>query len=274
MSEIILATANTHFGRMTRSVDGLQPIAHADILTLQEQRDPEADKLQVQLDRNDFTLVHAAGRYGLAMAIRTGSSLAVVPGSQRQEMLKGMNGVERRLKKRGSRLAGNLPERGIIAVQFIAPEGPLSIATAHPLPPLRRRSRNTQIGRVGLALADPYYNGNLIVAGDWNHYPAARLADIAMRQSAQLSTVDIGSEPTWGFRGLHQEWAARAVSMVAHPSRENLSNRGEQYLDSYDGQLDAVLYRGDLQCTGAEVVSIESDHRAIVATFELAQAPF
>lgn len=274
MPKIILATANTHYGRMARTQDGFSPLAeaHADILTLQEIRDPEADAFTTQLDRSGFRLVHAAGACGLAMAVRTDTQLSLVPGSERKEVLKEVSPLEGRLHNRGSRLVGQFPERGMIAARFLLQDASLTIGTVHPTPPARPYARRMQILGAGTALAEPYYQGNLIVAGDWNHYPAARPADVAMRRHAGLSVADIGSEATWGFRGIRHEWAARAVSMVTRPTLQNLTSWGDVYLDDFDAQLDAVLYRGDtLRCLGAEVVRVESDHRAIVASFSIAE---
>lgn len=286
MPEFTLATANTYYGRMARAADGLQPFAtrNVDVVTLQEVRDPENDTFQTNLERFNYRLVHAAPASGLAIAVRKDSHVKPVPNASRTDLLRTMRPFERRLYECGSRVVGQFPERGLIAARFVIGQSDLDqsgghfpsekgqdevvIGTAHPLPPSRLRARKTQVRGIGQLLHDTYFADSVVVTGDWNHYPAPYLSDLAMRHAARLQTVDIGKAPTWNFHGGPTEWAGRLVSMACYPTSDNLSTFGRTRLEKFGGQLDAVLYRGgDLQQIGAEVVPIDSDHRAIVASF-------
>jgi endonuclease/exonuclease/phosphatase (EEP) superfamily protein YafD len=92
-----------------------------------------------------------------------------------------------------------------------------------------------------------------------------------MRQEAGLVTADIGTQQTWGFRGLEKmEKLARCVSMTRYPTPGNIRSLGDKHLDSFGGQLDAVLYRGsNIRLLSTRVVPIQSDHRGIITTFEV-----
>jgi hypothetical protein len=150
MSKITIATGNTCYGRLARAADGLVPFAEAntDVITLQELRDPEADTFTTQLDRFNYTLVHAAGTAGLAMAVRSDSELRLESASLRHEAFRQMRPWERRLYENGSRLVGQFPERGMIAACFLIDQIAVDIATAHPDPPTRTRSRNRQVRQI------------------------------------------------------------------------------------------------------------------------------
>src|SRR5688572_23448294 len=247
MPKITVATANTCYGRLARTADGLAPFAEAnvDILTLQELRDPEADAFTNQLDRYNFTLVHAAGTAGLAMAVSKESALMCDPGSIHSEAFRSMRPWERRLYDNQSRLVGQFPERGLIAARFLLDELAVTVATTHPFPPTRTRSRNKQVRLIGRHLATPLYDENLVATGDWNHWPAAQAGDLIMRQEAGLSVADIGTQQTWSFRNTGKmQYVARGVSMLRYPTPANLRSLGDKYLDTFGGQLDAILYRG------------------------------
>ncbi len=273
MPQIIIATGNTCYGKLARTGDGLAPFAEAgtDVLTLQELRDPEADTFTNQLDRYNFTLVHAVGTAGLAMAINKDSAFAYDTGSIHHEPFRTMRPRERQLYDSQSRLVGQFPERGLVAARFLLDETAITTATTHPYPPTRTRSRNNQVRFIGRHLGEPRYDGNLVVTGDWNHWPAARSSDLRMRQEAGLIAADIGAQQTWSFRNMEKmQYVARGVSMLRYPTPGNIRSLGDRYLDAFGGQLDAILYRGPgLQCLNTVVTPIDSDHRAVIATFQI-----
>jgi endonuclease/exonuclease/phosphatase (EEP) superfamily protein YafD len=98
-------------------------------------------------------------------------------------------------------------------------------------------------------LQNPYYDGTLLIAGDMNHYPGPRSADISFRKKSDLVAVDLGGKFTW-------------------PSKD------AGFLESklgrfYSGQLDDVLYRGNIAPVKVEVMDAMSDHKAIKVTFKL-----
>jgi hypothetical protein len=70
--------------------------------------------------------------------------------------------------------------------------------------------------------------------------------------------VDIGDEPTWRMEGSNSEFIGKIAGCVM--GRD---------LASFDGQLDAMLYRGALRPVDVQVVDIPSDHRAIVVRYDV-----
>ncbi len=273
MPKIIIATGNTCYGRTARAADGLEPFAEAgtDVLTLQELRDPEADTFTTQLDRYNFTLIHAVGTAGLAVALSRDSIFSCELGSIHHESFRSMRPWERRLYNGQSRLVGQFPERGLVAARFLSDEADLTVATTHPFPPTRTRARNNQVRYIGEHLTNPRYAGNLVVTGDWNHWPTAQVADLLMRQEAGLSLADIGEQQTWSFRNMGKmQYVARGVSMLRYPTLQNIRSFGDEYLDAFGGQLDAILYRGPgISHIKTVVVPIQSDHRGIISTFDV-----
>lgn len=108
---------------------------------------------------------------------------------------------------------------------------------------------------MGQALHQPFYNTpRLIVGGDMNHYPGPQGVDFAVQQAAGLDRLPL-AEPTWLIEGSRHEWIAKIGSLVTGRS-----------LASFDAELDAMLYRG-LELVSASAMTVESDHKAIVAEF-------
>jgi endonuclease/exonuclease/phosphatase (EEP) superfamily protein YafD len=76
-----------------------------------------------------------------------------------------------------------------------------------------------------------------------------------MQHAAGLDGAEL-LEPTWKITGSKHEWMARIGSFVTGRA-----------LQSFNAELDALLFRG-LSIVSSSVIDIESDHRAIIATFE------
>jgi endonuclease/exonuclease/phosphatase family metal-dependent hydrolase len=262
LEKLIIATANTRWGSMVYTPAGLTPVASAGILLLQEVTEPERYDLAGRLRAAGFELVHCTSRFGLAIAVRTDSGLRLVPGSIQERLLQKMSPIEQWLTERIVKHPPGIRERGLITAKFTTLSGrQITVVNTHPITPIavRPRARKVQIARIGTILADPYYSGMLILAGDMNHYPGPKKIDEAMRATAKLTRVNLGLEPTWYVRGSKQEkWFTIPAHLLHKP------------IDSYNGQHDVVLYRGKgLRSTSVKVVDIPSDHRAIVATFSL-----
>lgn len=262
MENFIVATANTHWGEMLRAPDGLSSLAAADVILLQEIIDPVALKVDEQLIGAGFTPPYIAPQYGLLLAVRTASILQPIPNTNAKYQLRKMNVIEHALNQRWAGRPHDFKARGLIATRFRTPsDREVTVATTHPTIPLKPRARAVQILRIGQILTSPDFDGALILAGDMNHYPGPRPVDEGMRIAAGLTRVDIGNEPTWQATGTRQEQYLKFPARVQH--RE---------LADYNGQNDAILYRGaGLQLIKASVVTIHSDHRAIIATFGLSR---
>jgi endonuclease/exonuclease/phosphatase (EEP) superfamily protein YafD len=91
-----------------------------------------------------------------------------------------------------------------------------------------------------------------------NHYPVPGIVDKELETVARMQRVDIGREPTWRMVGSKSERLGRLAAFAARRPAE-----------SFDGQLDALLYRGSIVPVDTRVVDIASDHRAIVTEFEV-----
>ncbi|HTE22431.1 MAG TPA: hypothetical protein VK674_05325 [Candidatus Limnocylindria bacterium] len=258
-TEITVASANTHFGRLLTSEKGLEPLSEADVLLLQEVTHKGYD-LCKELARASYKVVHAVGACGLAIALHEDSNFGVVEGSQREDVLQAPGAMARQLVKRvPTMFAHCLWQRSVIAAKLKGPDGQkLTAAATHLVIPLRSHGREAQVTRMGEVLRHPYYDGPLILGGDMNHYPGPQAVDLKMREISNLREVDTNGEPTWRMRSSKQQWWGTAKGAL---QRETL--------DAYDGQLDDMLYRGDgLVPQGkAKVVDVESDHRAVIARF-------
>lgn len=261
LSKLTVTTANTHWGRMLYTSGGLEPVAKTDVLLLQEVTEPEKHNLEGRLRSLGFEIVHLASRFGLVIAIRTGAGLKFMPNSAQEHLLQKMRPVEQKLVEFVAKHS-SIRERGLIAAKFIMTSGRhITIANTHPTTPvaLRPRDRAIQISRLSKILGNPYYDGVLILAGDMNHYPKPKRVDEIMRTKARLVRVDIGTEPTWYARGSKQEKWLKIPARLLRRS-----------IDDFNGQHDAVLYRGEgMQPTSVEVMDIPSDHRAVSVEFTL-----
>lgn len=259
-SRLTVATVNTHWGSLLHAADGLDPVADADIVLLQEVIDPDNDCREDLLEAAGFTLVYAAGRFGLAILARTATQFQMVPGSLREHLLQKMDAVEIRLMQRWAGRPHGFTEHGMISARFTTPDKKVvTVANVHPSMPVKPVARSIQVSLMAGLLTGSDYAGPLVVAGDMNHYRRPGLVDEAMRKSASLVRVDLGEEVTWQARGTGQEILLGALARLQ-----------KRPTTDFDGQLDAVLYRGDgLELSSAAVVDVKSDHRAVITTFSL-----
>jgi endonuclease/exonuclease/phosphatase family metal-dependent hydrolase len=256
----VVATVNTQFSKVLKSPDGLAKLVHADILLLQEVSNPDYDTFRLTLERIGFRAVHVAGKYGLVIAQRKDSRFTVVEGSMRSGDFGKLNLLERVLIMMSAPGKREFTKRGIIAVKLSTPSGLLfTIATTHPAIDLTPNYRARQIKILQDELANEYYDGPLILAGDMNHHPGPKPVDMAMRSSAKLQAADLQGQATWITK----------KSLLKIPTQLlNVFNR--KHLSDYDGQLDDLLYRGPaLSLVKADVVDIPSDHNAVIGVFDI-----
>ncbi|HEU5121558.1 MAG TPA: endonuclease/exonuclease/phosphatase family protein [Candidatus Saccharimonadales bacterium] len=259
---ITVATANTHFGRALRISAGLTPLHSADILLLQEVFDISEAALEHLLAASHFTLIHAAPKFGLAIAIRTAAGLRLLPGTIQEHRLAKASRPEQFIIQKATRSPLIFTERGVISCQLATPNGKVvTIANVHPTTPIATtpRARHRQIKRLTRVLTQFYHNSPLILGGDMNHYPRPRKIDLALHKTTSLTPVELGTTPTWYARGSKEE---RLLAFAARAIRRPLEH--------FNGQHDIILYRETYFIPiHIEVVDIPSDHRAIIATFRL-----
>jgi len=257
-SELTIATANVHFGDMIRQDGGLDPLEEytPDILLLQEVINPQAE-LQTQLGKANYRLIHAASRFGLAIALRKDSHLRLVEGSVRIHELGKMGTIERALAQRWAKRPHDMTAHGMLAAQFKTPgEQKMTAISTRVTVSSNRRGRKQQIMGISQALTDPYYSGAVILGGDMNHFPEPQPIDRAMHQSADITPINLAGEPTWRAKRSPVYIAAAFI-------------RGQR-VENMSAELDALLYKPSmLTPTSIAVIDTISDHRAIVDGFRL-----
>jgi endonuclease/exonuclease/phosphatase (EEP) superfamily protein YafD len=248
---LVVATVNTYFGRAVVDDGGLEALANADVLLMQELFNPAAAALEPRLHKYGFELLAAGGHFGLAIALRSDSAFARAEQPVRSTVLQQVGAIERTLIARFAKQQLEYTDLGVLAAQLETPEGHrLAIATTH-LPVVTSfRQRARFLTQLRTELADTYYDGPLVLSGDMNHYPGPKKADLAFRRAAGLTAVDLGSAITWPSR--RRSYAGRKLSRL------------------FGGQLDDILYRGSgIGVVHNDVMDVASDHRAVVATFTI-----
>jgi endonuclease/exonuclease/phosphatase (EEP) superfamily protein YafD len=261
-SSFTLATANTHFGRTLYTPNGLGAVKSADILLLQEVFTLPTRELKTILTHYGFVLLHTVPAFGLVIAMRKTSYLQPLPHSLREHRLGKITRPEQFIVKRATRSPLVFTERGVITCQFSTVNNQIiTVANVHPTTPIAAtpRARHRQIKRLARVVAHFYPHSPLIVGGDMNHYPRPRKVDLAFHKVTSLTPIQLGSTPTWYARGSKEEKVlALAAKVLRRP------------LEDFNGQHDIILYRKmHFTPLRAKVVDIPSDHRAIIATFEL-----
>lgn len=260
MKRLIIATANTQFSRMLLTPNGLAPFKGVDVLTLQEVVEPE-DTIKKILAKAGFQTIHAAAKFGLVIAVRSQSKIKLVRGTIKECSLQKMGRLETQLVRRSIGRVHQFNERGLLAIKLITPEGQrFTVATTHPTVPILPRARRTQINNIRDLLQEDYFESQLILTGDMNHYPRPKAVDQKLRLQASLLAVDLHGEPTWYARGSEQEKYLRIAARLRR-----------RQIEAYNGQHDSILYRGSLKPSNTKVIDIASDHRAIITSFNFEQ---
>jgi endonuclease/exonuclease/phosphatase family metal-dependent hydrolase len=246
---LVVATVNTYFGRAVLEDGGLEAVADADVLLMQEVFNPSAYGLEPRLRSYGFELLAAGGHFGLAIALKSNSAFTPTAEPARSTVFQQIGTLERVLTPIFVRQELEYSDLGVLAVQLQTSDGRrLTIATTH-LPVMTSfRQRARFLARLPAELADRYYQGSLVLTGDMNHYPGPSKADRTFRRAAGLTAIDLSSEITW-------------------PARKT-GDVGRKLWRRLGGQLDDILYRGaNIDFVREEVVDVASDHRAVVATF-------
>src|SRR5579875_2918396 len=234
----VVATVNTYLGRTIKTARGLAPLAQADVLLMQELFSPSGYGLETSLQSVGFELVAAEGHSGLGIAVRSDSAFRYGGDPVRSTVLEQAGRAERVLLSTFSPEPLEYADLGVLAAQLDGPGGSRVVAATTHLPVVTAfRQRARFLSRLPLELADPYYDGPLVLTGDMNHWPGPRMADLAFRRSAGLAAVDLGRQITWPARKTDR--AERTVNRVI------------------GGQLDDILYRpGAMTLLEREVVHV------------------
>ncbi|CAN5602475.1 hypothetical protein BH23PAT1_BH23PAT1_0710 [soil metagenome] len=267
-SELIVATANTHASRMLDDTDGLKPIVDAGVgvLLLQEVLGKSRPETEDRLAHDGFNLVNFAGELGLAIAVNDEVASNYNIGAHEITRIHAPTHLEsmaKRLKIVGSH---RLRDRGILKTSLSNDTvESIIVATTHPIVFARFISRGKQIQAIQKYFLDVPGNPpaisessdapRLILGGDMNHYPSPRRVDLRMQAALGLQRVVLDRK-SWPITGSRHEWMAR-IGKIATGS-----------LEAFDAELDALLYRG-VEEVSTTVVDVESDHRAIISTFEV-----
>jgi endonuclease/exonuclease/phosphatase family metal-dependent hydrolase len=249
VEQITLASVNTHFARALRTAGGLGEAATADILLLQELYDVQpSDK--TALINLGFSVISLQAHSGLGIAYREKSHVHPTEDVVRDRVLQpagrfGIWGAQRFADR-----PLDYTDHGILAAKFMSKGGSkFTVAVVHApvvTSPFRRRHFLRNLSN---ELTDPYYSEQLILAGDMNHYPQQHRIDRVFQERAGLSLVRLAA-PTWPSR--YAGWLERFIG-ACRP-----------------GTLDDVMYRGHgLSAQKGDTYDLQSDHRAILATFHL-----
>jgi endonuclease/exonuclease/phosphatase (EEP) superfamily protein YafD len=224
---IKFATANAHYGELIRSKDGLIPFRDRNVVGLQEVS-RKRDDLASRLDDAGFNLI--IHETDLAIAVRSefkvGESM-VFPIEQ-------------------GRIIGE--NHVVIATEIFDKNDNRTVAaTAHPDIPLRFYARFEQGRKITQIFKESFFEGNVVLGMDANHYPRPLFHDRRLIQKTGFKSVTT-QEPTYILADSRHAWLGR--------------------LRFPDGKMDVVLFKGNLQELGSRVVKIRSDHGAVFADFE------
>ena len=260
--QLTVATANTYFGQLINTPDGLASFSSVDILLLQEVFNLQDNDLSPVLQKAGFTLLHAAPQFGLAIAYRQSPLHTPLSESIREFSLAKLTNIERHVIEKATRTPLTPNERGLITCKVRYGNGQhFIIATTHPTTPIsiKSRARYRQVKKLWHILATNFSDMPLIIGGDMNHYPGPRKIDKAFHAAMQLTPVEIGQEPTWRVQGSKQE---KLLSLAARLLQKEIND--------FDGQHDTILYTTRaISSRHSKVVDIASDHRAIIADLQL-----
>ncbi len=249
-AEITIATVNTFFGKTLRAEDGFRAVKDIDILLLQETYLEKPDSARKSLALAGFDMVAHNPLLGFSIAKRNASRVRLVSNSVRDVVLQHDSRFGVWMTRHYSRRPFTEIPKGLIAATFETGfRQRIMVVSTHAPVVTSPRRRVGFLQELAVELTNSCYSGNLVLAGDKNHYPRARKPDVVFQKSTGLTAVELGGAYTW-------------------PSKHT------GYLESklgrlYGGQLDDMLYRGSLQNIGANVVDVVSDHRAIVGRFVL-----
>ena len=260
MSEqFTVATANTYYGQLLASADGLKPFLEreVDAILLQEVIGLTPEELEAQLHASGYQVSEFDPASGLAIALREDGMLVPTDDQGRQHVIQPVGTFSRFALKRQLPFAQRMRPRKLITAELATKEGKhITLITAHPIVFMRARSRSKQVRNIIDFVHDIGPDGTIILGADMNHYPQPRAVDRQLIGKAGLQLVEI-DEPTWRIKGSKHEWAGKIGSRAM-----------KRELDNFDAQLDSMWFTHATNI-GSEVIDIDSDHRAIISKFEI-----
>ncbi len=246
MPSIKVGTANTYLGKVLEDSRGLEPLADADILLLQEV-DPVADRIDDLVRASDFRVSRIEQGTGLAILHRDTVSLTAASTSLLQRTPVFQRRIMQVFREHDLKTIG----RGTAQAEFETSDSTaLTVVSAHANVPVRRGLRREYLRLLSKHMRA--INGPVVLGGDMNHWPGPHKGDKEMATAAGLERVDIGDQPTYTDVNSKHAWIGRA----------------SLGLIDVNAQLDSMLFTPEhLEVQNAEVRDIASDHRAIVTTF-------
>jgi exonuclease III len=266
--EFVVATANTKLGHMVRVGGGLEPVADVDVLLLQEVHADRDDLESRLLAETDLELAISAGGLGLAIAVSRNLPVTTTDESKFIERgrfsrfavchLGEENIAAFRMRARG--VLSATVELDDKVVEFMSAHAPVAFY------PPGRRLYNKKFADM---MNHSSFDHPIVVGGDWNSWPRANKHDKAARHNASLTEVDLQGQITFSTEGTIFENISTRIQRLSRLAE--ISGIDPAYF-SWDGELDALLYRdpeGSLRVLHSELVDTASDHKAIIATFEL-----
>ena len=222
------------------SPESVQAMAGSDLILMQE-----------VLTIDPLTIQNNIGEIGLTLAaFNPSAGLAIAISERFTQLNSGYQLLQQKgqLSQAASRfgIQNRFRERGLLSstLQDTVTNQEISASTAHPIVCVRPYARHKQIEAMSEHLQKQAI-GASILGADMNHYPRANKVDIAMARRNRLIPVS-NTDPTCLLVDTHHSWL--------------------RYLGFPDARLDTMLHRG-LAETSSEVVTIDSDHKAIRATF-------
>src|ERR1700709_714994 len=100
---LVVATVNTYLGRAVLREGGLDALAHADVLLMQELFSPAGYQLEARLRGYGFDLLAVGGHFGLGIALKTSSAFRHVDTPARSIVLEQVGTVEHKLTNKFSK---------------------------------------------------------------------------------------------------------------------------------------------------------------------------
>lgn len=260
---LVVATINTQTGKLLEQLDGLELFARkqVDILLLQEVFGTHRDTLAHRLAKYGYQLAASDKSTGLAIALHQRSHLAEVKDSNKIIITQKKGPLSNALTRYSIVPEHHLRARGLLSIDLRTPSSGIlfTVATTHPTVFIRHKSRIKHLRSLQNHLENNYTSLQpLILGADMNHYPCPGREDIMFRRLGQFNEVPINGT-TWLIEGTKYEWLARIASTILR-----------RPFNTFDGQLDTILYRGNgLRHIRTRVADIKSDHRAIISYFSL-----
>jgi endonuclease/exonuclease/phosphatase family metal-dependent hydrolase len=258
-----IATLNTYRSSVVTTANSLEPLRRhsVDIVMLQELWDIPEQRARRLLAQQSFRLVAHNQESGLAIALSEPMTTRVVAVRNiSHDLFSRPVGLQKFVEHLLQPYAEPHLTRGVLCctIDITAPSQiALRLCTSHPTIAVRPLSRNRQLNELRAIIAKEPTN-NTIIGGDMNHHPRPRMRDRRIAEKLGLQIIN-NCEPTFIVEQKLHKFASGVYSLLSSGS-----------LRSQHPILDTLLHGNDFRCTGINTIDVPpSDHRAVIATFEL-----